>query len=126
MKTSSLRMALFSGVFAVLAGVSGSAAAQAGQHEQHGQHGMVGQDMMKPMQDMHRKMESMQMTGDPDHDFATMMRSHHQAGVDMANIQLKNGKDPQMTKMAKKMVSEQTKEIKKLDDWLAKHPAQGK
>lgn len=82
--------------------------------------------MMESMQDMHQKMSSMKMTGDHDHDFAMMMRSHHQAGLEMARAELKNGKDAQMKKMAQKVINDQTKEIKKLDDWLAKHQASGK
>ncbi len=82
--------------------------------------------MMQSMEAMHQKMSSMKMTGDHDHDFAMMMRSHHQAGLDMARAQLKNGKDPEMQKMAKKIIADQTKEIKKLDDWMAKHDRSGK
>ena len=82
--------------------------------------------MMQGMQEMHQKMMNMKMTGDHDHDFAMMMRSHHQAGLDMAKAELKNGKDPEMKKMAQKIVSDQSKEIKKLDQWLAKHKASGK
>ena len=84
---------------------------------------MSHQEMMKTMQDMHQKMSTMPMTGNHDHDFAMMMRSHHQAGIDMAKAQLKNGKDPQMQQMAKKIISDQTKEIQKLDQWMTKyHP----
>lgn len=137
MKISTLRTALLSGVLAAAAAVSAGALAQAGQDGQHGQHGsaagggaqqhgMAGQDMMKSMQDMHQKMAAMQATGDPDHNFAMMMRHHHQAGVDMARTQLKNGKDPQMQAMAKKIIAEQTKDIQKLDQWLEKHKAPGK
>ncbi|WP_169444483.1 DUF305 domain-containing protein [Massilia niastensis] len=61
------------------------------------------------MHDMHQKMSSMPTTGNHDHDFAMMMRSHHQAGVDMARAQLKNGRDPQLQKMARKMIADQTK-----------------
>ena len=72
---------------------------------------------------MHQKMSSLQMTGDHDHDFAMIMRSHHQAGLEMARAELKNGKDAQMKEMARKVIADQTKEIKKLDNWLAKHDA---
>ena len=47
------------------------------------------------------KMTSMPMSGDPDVDFAMMMRIHHQGAIDMANAELSNGKDPQLKKMAK-------------------------
>ncbi|UVW30505.1 DUF305 domain-containing protein [Massilia sp. H6] len=132
MKNVQARIALVAGAVALAFGAAGSAFAQSGQHGQHAQHGtaaattsqpgnMSHQEMMKTMQDMHQKMSTMSMTGDHDHDFAMMMRSHHQAGIDMAKAQLKNGKDPQMQQMAKKIIADQTKEIQKLDQWMAKH-----
>lgn len=132
------RIALMASAAALVFGVSANSMAQSGQHAQHGAaagqaaqaghagHDMPGHEMMQSMQAMHQKMSSMQMSGNHDHDFAAMMRSHHQAGIDMAKAQLKHGKDPQMQAMAKKIISDQTKEIKKLDQWLAKHPAPAK
>lgn len=70
-------------------------------------------------------MGNMAKTGDPDHDFAAMMRSHHQMGIDMAKTELRDGKDPEMQKMARKVVEDQTKEVAKLDAWLAKHKPKG-
>ena len=73
------------------------------------------------MKDMSGNMSSMPMSGDPDVDFAMMMRIHHQGAIDMANAELSNGKDPQMKKMAKAIVSAQKKEIAQFDAYLAKH-----
>lgn len=134
MKKVQTRITLMAGACALVFSVSANSFAQSGQHAQHGaasgqagqHHEMAGHEMMQSMEAMHQKMSSMQMTGDHDHDFARMMRSHHQAGIDMAKAQLKNGKDPQMQAMAKKVISDQTKEIKKLDQWLAKHNASSK
>lgn len=64
------------------------------------------------------KMNSMKMTGDADKDFAMMMSSHHQGAIDMANIELKHGKDPKMKAKAQKIVDTQPKEIKEMQDWL--------
>ena len=75
------------------------------------------QSMMKGMKDM----ESMKASGDTDHDFAMMMKKHHQSALDMAEVELKNGKDAKMRAMAKSIIASQTKEIKQFDDWLAKH-----
>ena len=80
-----------------------------------------GMDMKAMMKDMSGKMTSMPMSGDPDVDFAMMMRIHHQGAIDMANAELSNGKDPQMKKMAKAIVSAQKKEIAQFDAYLAKH-----
>jgi len=79
---------------------------------------------MQSMETMNKAMMSQPMTGDADHDFASMMRSHHQAAVDMAKVEIQYGKNPEMKKMAEKVVADQSKEIKQLDTWLGRHPAQ--
>lgn len=79
------------------------------------------QELMKSMQESQSKMQSMQMKGKTDHDFAEMMRMHHQAGIKMAEIQMKHGKDPAMKKMAKKIMTSQKKEVKEFDAWLQKN-----
>ena len=66
-----------------------------------------------------KHMEGMSMTGDVDYDFAANMRMHHQMAVDMSQAQIKNGKDPEMLKMAKGIIAAQKKEITELDRWLA-------
>lgn len=77
-------------------------------------------DMKGMMKDMNDKMSSMQMSGDQDVDFAMMMRMHHQGAIDMAEMELKAGKAPEMKSMAKSIVSSQKKEIAKIDKFLAK------
>lgn len=71
---------------------------------------------MKGMQ----KMQSMPMTGNMDRDFATMMREHHMQGVEMAKMELKHGKSPEMKRMAENIIKDQQKEIAQFDQWLAK------
>lgn len=80
-------------------------------------------DMKGMMKDSNDKMGSMQTTGNPDIDFATIMRIHHQGAIDMADAELRDGKDPQMRKMAKDIIAAQKKEISQFDKFLAKHPA---
>ena len=75
------------------------------------------ESMMKGM----KEMDGMQMTGDADRDFAMMMKMHHQGAIDMAQVEMKSGKDAKMKAMAKKIEDAQRKEIKEFDDWLAKH-----
>ena len=82
--------------------------------------------MKKSMESMHQQMGSMQMTGDADHDFAMMMRMHHQGAIKMAEAELANGKDAQMRKMAKHIIEAQRKEIAQLDRWLKKHESMAK
>ena len=66
-------------------------------------------------------MQKMQMSGDTDKDFALMMKMHHQQALNMAEMQLANGKSQEMKTMAKQIIVAQKKEISQFDQWLAKH-----
>lgn len=83
--------------------------------------GAGGGDMHGSMMGMMKGMESMRMSGDTDRDFAAMMKVHHQGAIDMAQLELKSGKDAKMRAMAKRIIEAQKKEIKELDQWLAAH-----
>ena len=82
---------------------------------------MASMDMHKSMEGMKEIMGAMKMTGNTDYDFAVMMRMHHQGALDMAEAELKHGKDPTMRSMAKTIIAAQKKEIKQFDQWLDKH-----
>lgn len=77
-------------------------------------------DMKSMMKENNNKMAGMSMTGNPDVDFAMMMRIHHQGAIQMSEAELKDGKDAGMKKMARKIISDQKKEIAQLDKFLAK------
>ena len=79
-----------------------------------------GGDMKAMMKGMNDKMAGMTMTGNHDVDFAQMMRIHHQGAIDMAEMELKNGKDASMRKMAQEVIKAQKKEIATIDRYLAK------
>ena len=89
--------------------------------EKDGAKAMDCMEMHKSMTKGMKDMESMPATGDTDHDFAMMMKLHHQNALDMANIELHQGKDPVLRNMAKAIIKSQTKEIEEFDKWLAKH-----
>jgi len=65
-------------------------------------------------------MRKMTTTGDIDKDFAMMMKMHHQQAVDMAEMELAQGKSPEMKAMAKRIIVAQKKEIAQFDKWLAR------
>jgi len=83
--------------------------------------GMGMKDMQGMMKDSNDKMSSMPMTGNADVDFAMMMRVHHQGAIDMAQAELRDGKAPEMRKMAQNIIAAQKKEIAQLDKFLAKN-----
>jgi uncharacterized protein (DUF305 family) len=78
-------------------------------------------DLSTVMKTMNDKMSSMPMSGDTDMDFAMMMRAHHQGAIDMAQVELRDGKNPQMRKMANEIIAAQKKEIAEIDRFLATH-----
>lgn len=69
-----------------------------------------------------RQMETLPLTGNVDHDFATMMRAHHQDGVEMARILLQQGKDPELRRRAREIIDHQGREIEAFERWLKAHP----
>lgn len=118
MKASTLLTYTASGLFLCLAQLSAVAADSPA---------MPGMDHAKPGMDHANmgNMPAMAKTGDVDYDFATMMRQHHQMGINMAQKQIKEGKNPEMKQMAQKIVDAQTKEIAQFDAWLAKNKPVG-
>lgn len=77
----------------------------------------------KDMEDMHKAM-MVTPTGDADVDFVRGMIPHHEGAVAMAKTLLEHGKDPELRKLAKDIITAQDKEIAFMKDWLEKHPAQ--
>lgn len=83
---------------------------------------MRSMEMHKSMMGGMKGMQSMKASGDTDYDFAMMMKTHHKNALDMANVELKNGKDAKLHDMADAIIKSQTKEIADFDEWLASHP----
>lgn len=69
---------------------------------------------------MHEGMD-IDFTGDADVDFARAMIPHHQGAIDMANVVLEYGHDPEIRALAEAVVAAQEGEIATLEAWLAAH-----
>lgn len=79
---------------------------------------------MKQMHAMMDQMMAMQKTQDPDHDFAMMMKMHHQGAITMSQEELRSGKDADMKQMAQTIITKQQAEIQQLDAFLSSHTPQ--
>ncbi len=69
------------------------------------------QAMHDGMAKMTREMETVAMTGDPDHDFLAMMIPHHAGAVEMARLELIYGRDPLSRRLAEEIIASQQGEI---------------
>ena len=80
-----------------------------------GTHAMSGKNdgSMQLHRIMTKKMP-MPMSGNVDKDFAIMMSVHHQMAIDMVDVLMKHGSNPELKAMGAKMKAAQTEEIKQM------------
>ena len=70
------------------------------------------------MDRMHAAMAAAAASGDPDIDFVRGMIPHHQAAVEMAEVQLRYGTDAANRELARHIIEEQRREIDAMREWL--------
>lgn len=77
--------------------------------------------MEKSMQDI----KAMSSSGNPDNDFAALMKMHHMSAIEAAQVELAQGKDPSIKAMAQKMLDDQQREVAEFNSFLSSHNAHG-
>lgn len=81
--------------------------------------------LMEIMNKNMAEMKAMQSTGNPDNDFASMMKIHHMGALEMAQKEVAQGIDAELKAMAQKMIDAQQQEIAELNTFLSGHQAHG-
>ncbi len=79
--------------------------------------------MMAGMKKMQNEMMAAPVSGNTDKDFVAMMIPHHEGAIEMAQVELQYGKDPELRKMATAIITAQNKEIAEMTKWQAGHGA---
>lgn len=106
---------------AAAAGVTAVAQEATTGHEGHamlGDKGPASMAFMEANDRMHKGM-AIEFTGNADVDFIKGMIPHHQGAVEMAQIVLEHGTDPEVRKLAEGIIAAQEAEIKWMTEWLA-------
>jgi uncharacterized protein (DUF305 family) len=75
--------------------------------------------LMESMDKMMKEMHVQPMKGNTDLDFAAMLQLHHKGAIEMSKIELQQGKDAMMKKMAQEIITKQTKEIQHLSTLIS-------
>jgi uncharacterized protein (DUF305 family) len=68
-------------------------------------------------------MSAVPYTGNADRDFVAHMVPHHEGAIQMAEVELKYGKDAKLRALAREIIAAQKKEITFMTQWLAAHPS---
>jgi uncharacterized protein (DUF305 family) len=75
--------------------------------------------LMESMNKTMKQMHAQQMKGNVDYDFAAMLKVHHQGAIDMARVEVEQGKDATLQKIAQKILIKQTQEVTHLDQLIS-------
>jgi uncharacterized protein (DUF305 family) len=116
-------------IIAALCATALTTPALAQDHSGHGMAPAAGEESAATMayreanMQMHADME-IAFTGDPDVDFLLSMIPHHQGAIDMAQIVLEHGSDPEIKALAEEIIAAQEAEIEQMREKLAElgHP----
>ncbi|HET6558466.1 MAG TPA: DUF305 domain-containing protein [Prolixibacteraceae bacterium] len=72
---------------------------------------------------MSKNIDNVDVTHDPDEDFALKMKVHHRGAIDLANHELLRGDDEEVKEWADTIKRLHTMEIAKLDSFITSHAA---
>jgi|GEM_PF-274626 len=111
------------------AGAAGSSTSTSGQVNGMNQPGSAGREsrtgtagtkgnaslLMSPMMQMLDKMKAVRKTGNPDMDYATLTKIHHQGEIDLARQGISSGQDLRLVTMARLQAAQKENEIEELD-----------
>lgn len=78
-------------------------------------------EMAEAISKSNQKLQQTPSSSTIDRDFAELITTHNQGAIDMAELELKYGKDPEMRQMAQRIIDGQKADNKVIKDWAEKH-----
>ena len=63
--------------------------------------------------------DQLREASDFDREFIQMMITHHRGAIDMAAVELRNGQDPRLKRIARGIIDAQQREIQQMEGWFA-------
>lgn len=84
-------------------------------------HAQQGMRLMTPMHETMSKLEELELTGDPDQDFALMILTHHKGGIEMLDEVIRNGSDKEIKDLAERIRKNQEDELQSLGKFTLDH-----
>jgi uncharacterized protein (DUF305 family) len=80
--------------------------------------GIAGKQLISALDDTMEKMREVKMTRDADQNFALMMLQQYTDAIEMADVELQYGKDPELKALVKQIRQEQSNDMRELKNWL--------
>jgi uncharacterized protein (DUF305 family) len=108
-------------LFMALAALSPAARTQ--QHAYTGEDrdlGVYGPAMLSALERLQQDM-ILSVSDYPDIDFARLVLPLSQGAVDIARLELEHGRDPELRRLAERMIAANEPEISPVEHWLTKH-----
>lgn len=91
------------------------------QMEHHNSTAVATKAYMRAIDKTHKPMMKGVEDPNPDVAFVKGMISHHKGAIEMAKVELKYGKDPELRKLAEAIIRAQNTEIRFMRAWLKKN-----
>lgn len=93
---------------------------QASKKEKEQGSGITTRTFVSTLDLMMDRLRSYSPTGDFDYDFASILIIHHQTSINLSQAFLENSIDSDLTKTAKKLISQNEQDIEQMLEWKAK------
>lgn len=84
-----------------------------------GQQGDPAQQLRAATEGTMEQLQQQELNGDADHDYAHLLIMHFEDAIEMAQVELQHGQDPELKRLAQQIVDENQRQISELETWTS-------